>query len=54
MAVISPVEAPQATWDLGVAGGRSARRLASRRERKAEKRDGAVRFYVHPSLPELE
>ena len=35
-------------------GGRSARRLASRRERKAEKRDGAVRFYVHPSLPELE
>ena len=35
-------------------GGRSARRLAFRREREVEKRDGEVRFYVRPSLPELE
>ena len=54
MAVISPVKAPQATWDLGMAGGRSACRLASWREREVEKRDGVVRFYVHPSLPKLE
>ena len=58
MAVISPVKvkAPQATRDLGMAG--VARRAAwlhgENAKSRVEKRDGAVRFYVRPFLPELE
>ena len=33
--------------------GRLERRLVSRRAREAEKRDGEVRFFVRPCLPEL-
>ena len=54
MAVISPVGGAAGHLGSRGGGGRSARRLASRREREVEKRDGAVRFYVRPFLPELE
>ena len=40
--------------DLGVTRAVFERGLVSRRAREAEKRDGEVRFYVRPFLPELE